>query len=309
MTKAADQGDASAPIFLAFIYLFGDSRQQDYKKTTEYLEKTFKSSTEKIKQAFYSQPKKQEQTDHSNLIDFNLILQAANEGETLAQFYLGMLYYKGDGLPKDNKKALEFLTTAAERGCTVALLALSMLYKSGNIGEQSYKKAADYIFKAALIANKEAAYHTDYVKNQLKNRKSDFSIKSIIPLPSKTEDCDPEIEYARGIECYLGINERVDYKKAFDHFTIAANKNNAKAQFYLADMYDEGYSVNKDIDRAMSLLIKSAENGYAPAQFYLGMMHAIGFGVEQSYSSSLEWLTKAAEQDYAPAMVYLVRVR
>ncbi len=56
----------------------------------------------------------------------------AEQGDPSAQFYLGLLHEKGDGVPQDYTKARKWYEKAAAQGYAMAQINLGMLYKSGN---------------------------------------------------------------------------------------------------------------------------------------------------------------------------------
>jgi TPR repeat protein len=57
--------------------------------------------------------------------------QAAQSGDSDAQFYLGALYSSGIGRPKSDQESFRWLSRAAEQGHSHAMLVLSGLYAIG----------------------------------------------------------------------------------------------------------------------------------------------------------------------------------
>lgn len=115
-----------------------------------------------------------------------------------------------------------------------------------------------------------------------------------------------------------------------------AEKGNAEAMFKLSRCYKNGIGVEKNYDKAVELIFKSAENGYVEAQLALGVwlleshpqegfkwlykaaeqgnamaQQNIGFcyekgiGIAQNYSEAFKWTKKAAEQDLIDAQWFL----
>lgn len=58
---------------------------------------------------------------------FALFTQSANSGDAEAARYLGIMYLRGKGVPKDNAKALEWFSLASDRGDTLAGKNVRML--------------------------------------------------------------------------------------------------------------------------------------------------------------------------------------
>ena len=107
----------------------------------------------------------------------------------------------------------------------------------------------------------------------------------------------------------------LDYDKAMQWYTLAAQRGNASAQCRLGLMYRRGLGVPRDYQKAFQWYSKSAEQGVGVAQSWLGYFysHAVGIqyldekisgfwdGVEKDLKKAVAWYTKAAEQGGSPA--------
>ena len=85
----------------------------------------------------------------------------------------------------------------------------------------------------------------------------------------------------------------------------AAEQGNARAQYNLGLMHDNGKGVPQDDGEAVKWYRLAAEQGYAPAQLNLGVMYSKGEGVPQDYAEAVKWHRLAAEQGDAPAQLNL----
>jgi TPR repeat protein len=56
------------------------------------------------------------------------IVEKAQKGDAAAQFHLGVMYYEGDGVPKDRDEALKWCRAAAAN----AQLNLAEMYDTGD---------------------------------------------------------------------------------------------------------------------------------------------------------------------------------
>ena len=56
---------------------------------------------------------------------------AAEQGTATAQFNLGLMYYKGQGVSQDYKTAVKWYTLAAEQGFATAQYNLGFMYRKG----------------------------------------------------------------------------------------------------------------------------------------------------------------------------------
>ena len=57
--------------------------------------------------------------------------QQAEQGNVGAQYNLGLMYYNGDGLAKESTKAYELFIKAADNGDEYAQFVLGLMYKTG----------------------------------------------------------------------------------------------------------------------------------------------------------------------------------
>lgn len=82
------------------------------------------------------------------------------------------------------------------------------------------------------------------------------------------------------------------YSQAFKQATPLAENGDARAQYVLYCLYNEGNGVAKDQQEAIRLLKLSAENGYLDAQITLGDYYE----KSNNLSEAVKWRKKAAEQ-------------
>ncbi|MEE8533836.1 MAG: peptidoglycan-binding protein [Alphaproteobacteria bacterium] len=70
-------------------------------------------------------------------------------GRATAQYYLGIMYDKGKGVPQDYAKAIEWYTKAAEQGMARAQYNVGVAYDNGEGVLQDYAEAKKWYTKAA----------------------------------------------------------------------------------------------------------------------------------------------------------------
>jgi len=85
--------------------------------------------------------------DFAKAIDW--YIKAAEQGHALAQFNLGLIYKHGAGVPKDPAKAVEWYTKAAEQGNVQAQSSLGFMYQNGEGVPKSSVRAVKWFTKAA----------------------------------------------------------------------------------------------------------------------------------------------------------------
>lgn len=90
---------------------------------------------------------------------FENYLRAADLGFPKAMFNVGESYHEGNGVIKNNQKALEYFEKAGEEGMIHGYAKAGEILYSGNGGSRDYSKAAEYIKKAALATNNGKYYY------------------------------------------------------------------------------------------------------------------------------------------------------
>ncbi len=88
--------------------------------------------------------------------------------------------------------------------------------------------------------------------------------------------------------------KRGDYATAIREWRPLAEQGDAKAQYGLGLMYNEGKHVPQDYAEAVRWYRKAAEQGYADAQYNLGIMYKNGRGVTQDFVQAHMWFNLAA---------------
>ena len=73
----------------------------------------------------------------------------AEQGDALYQYFLGIMYHKGQGVTQDYQEAVRWYHLSAEQGEAVAQLRLGLMYAQGRGVPQDYQEAARWNRKAA----------------------------------------------------------------------------------------------------------------------------------------------------------------
>ena len=81
------------------------------------------------------------------------------DGDEKAQYFLGLIYYKGKGVPQDYKKALKWYTLSAEQGNKVAQYNLGVMYSFGLGVVPDYKTALKWYNLSSEQGNALAQYN------------------------------------------------------------------------------------------------------------------------------------------------------
>jgi hypothetical protein len=137
----------------------------------------------------------------------------ADQGNSNAQYVLGMMYDDGLGVAQDIREAVQWYRTAAEHGNAWAQYNLGAKYTMGVGVPLSYQEAARWYGLAAAQGNVGA-------------------------------------ERSLGVAYANGRGVPQDYVEAVKWFRLAAGQGNTNAQNNLGMMYDAGHGVPQDLVRA-----------------------------------------------------------
>ncbi len=181
----------------------------------------------------------------------------AEQGDAEAQFKLGRMYGKGEGVPQDGVQAVAWFRKAAEQGHAKAQNGLGALYGMGQGVPQDWVQAVAWCRKAAEQGEAMAQSN----------------------LGAMYED---------------GHGVPQDHAQAAAWYRKAAEQGYAEGQFNLSLMYVNGRGVPQDHAQAAAWYRKAAEQGYAAAQYNLGRMYATGRGVPPDTVEAHKWQRLAA---------------
>ena len=94
----------------------------------------------------------------ANKGDFTIenIIQAAEAGITYYQWMLGRLYQRGNSVPQDYEKAINWFTLAAWGDNEIAQYDLACCYLDGTGVERDIEKAIFWLEKAAKAGHADA---------------------------------------------------------------------------------------------------------------------------------------------------------
>ena len=131
---------------------------------------------------------------------------------------------------------------------------------------------------------------------------------TIEKLKSRAAEGDISSQYMLGSIYYVALTEEPDQdlsllgnptlEMAFELFLPPARSGNFYAQYTIGGMYNNGVGVERDHDRAMYWLRKSADQGYSRAFTAIGGMYALGRGVAKDLAEAARWYLRVANAGY-----------
>ena len=244
-----------------------------------------------------SSARKQEPPTRKNLTKDNIdyIQKAADHGDAVRQFILGVAYANGCGVTKDNLKAVEWWQKAADQGDVSAQAVLGYMSANGRGMPKDDRKTVEWWQKAA---DQGAAWAQTVLGNMYGGGcgLSQDEGKAVEWYRKAAEQGFAKAQNNLGLMYANGQGVPKDERKAVEWYRKAADQGLAVAQNTLGVMYEQGRGVPKDVRKAMEWYQKAADQGYAGAQYNLGLMYANGQGVPKDERKAVEWYQKAADQ-------------
>ena len=240
-SKAAEKGDKDCLYLLGNMYRAGFGCQKDLNKAIETLEKCPDTQDSKLVAAACKMELNDGKIDETT---FPTFLEAAQNGNALAQFYVAQCYYNGTGVEKNQTTAMEWMQKAADQGHPYAQYACAMQYLSGEGAvKQDTIQGVQWLEKAA--------------QNGLPDAQSDLAA------------------------CYMeGRYVEKDESRAVELLKMASTQGNPNAIAILADYYIGRCEAEEDHQKGVLLLQTLANGGDVDSQFNLSTCFLNGVGVK-----------------------------
>lgn len=140
------------------------------------------------------------------------------------------------------------------------------------------------------------------------NSSGTWNLKQM-PVHDEVTGGNPDALYTLGRTCESRKNGKRDYKKAVSCYRRAAELGHIEAQCHLCAMYELGFGVKINYEKAKYWYRKAAEQEDACGQYLLAASICKQCkGNEREYLEAAEWYQKAAKQEYAPAQSALSKM-
>ncbi|MBO7244461.1 MAG: sel1 repeat family protein [Alphaproteobacteria bacterium] len=163
----------------------------------------------------------------------------ADEGDATAYYYLGKMYAKGEGVPKDLAMAVEYYKKAESAYNIDAAYELAQILLDDAVdpSDPKFETGLGYLKRAAYAGQADALYQ----------------LGELFAEGKKVEK---------------------SYQNSFGYYLMSALRGHAGAQFKLAAHYYNGLGTPQDYENALKWLSRSARQGYVLAQSKLADLRA-----------------------------------
>lgn len=176
-------------------------------------------------------------------------------GSPEAQYYIGLMYARGQGVAKDYDVAVSWFMKA---------------YNSGHLG-------------AAFFLGKMHATGIGLTKDST----------AAIRYFSECADTDVRAQFEIGLLYFNDDQIPRNLVESAKWMLRAAENGHTEAQFMIGQYYKNGAGVHKDIDKALGWLTAAAMNRHKGAQILLGNMYRTADGVPLDRNESDRWYDMA----------------
>lgn len=272
---------------------------------------------------------------------FKLFNYLADNGYPLAYSMLGMAYENGEGISKNEGLMIQNYEKAIENGESWCAYNLGSYYYE----KKNYRKAMDYFLQSSSSENpfRSDSYYMVGLMNEngngvaknipvavqnyhkaveysseleSKGRMALIRLGEQVDNPTDFEDIpkallnglSSEDMYNKGYEYENGLNNRaVSLPKAYGYYKASAEKNNAKANVKMGEIYISKFYPFNDKTKADKYYakafkaLKKQEAYSGDACYHLGMMYKDGLSVEKNPELAVSYFKNASSKGNADA--------
>ena len=226
---------------------------------------------------------------------FAALESEAATGNATAQFQLGRAYFRGEGAPADNAKALEWISRSAEQGNPDALASLGFFYFQGVVFEKDEAKAIEWFRKGAEAGSAKAALNLGLMLRQGKTTTSNHT-ESLEWMEKAAATGDPDAVRTLGQLYFVGDALMMpDRKKGFPLVLQSAEAGNAVSQNMVGVACRDGDGTEKNHDQAKAWFLKAALQNEPKAQANLGHLLGVDSPANPKRKEALKWLLIAKD--------------
>lgn len=155
---------------------------------------------------------------------FAMFKAGAERGDRVAQYDLAMLYWRGEGVPRNRELALKWLQKAVDAQLSSAQFVLGQVYESGDGLPRDLQQATRLFEAAARQGHRDA-------------------------------------QVSVATQYYLGRGAPQDYGRAARWYRAAAEQGDVGAQYLLASQYEHGLGLKKDWREAVRWYALAGQQG------------------------------------------------
>jgi hypothetical protein len=190
----------------------------------------------------------------------------AEQGNTKAQNYLGLMYLKGLGVAQESQEAARWFKKAADQDYAIAQNNLGSMYKYGLGVSQNYTEATKWYSKSAKNGYDKGQYNLGmmHYEGHSVPEGSHINYREAIKWIKKAAvqgNTEALVIMGFSYESAKGVPQ--NYKEAARWFDKAADQGDIHGQIALGRMYQQGHEgFQKDLIQAYKWYIIAAQSGW-----------------------------------------------
>ena len=211
---------------------------------------------------------------------------------------------------KNNLLIIAEIVLMAAIGCEVAIYLGYDLYHSENgifLRHKVYIPTYENMSESELRQKAETgdAEAMAILCGKLFETNRETEYKEVLELAQKSAEMNcPRGKNVLGYLYEIGYCVPKNQQKAFDLYKEAANENDPIAQYNIGIYYLNGLAVKEDTIKGLRFLEKSAIQGFPYAQYQLAFLYYYGGNtIKRDVKKGIEWLTLVSDQG-EPAAQY-----
>jgi len=225
----------------------------------------------------------------------------AEMGDREAQLKLAYMLEHGMGGPVDLINAQKWYVAAAEQGQPVAQYLMGHLNQLGRLDKQPDYEQAKKWYSSAQTNYAPAAVALGFVYDTVED---DYQ-HALAGYELAAKSGDSVGQFNAGLIYAKGKGRPVDFAKAVDMYTKAAEQGHIQAMVQLGDVYLNGLH---DQEKALDWYKKAADLGDRDALYQLGLLSETGVATGLDYSEAVKYYQLAANKGNANAKLALARM-
>ena len=236
--------------------------------------------------------------DVSSGIDY--LKQSAAAGYGRANALLFEIYMKGQGVQKDEKKAMDYLRSGVMQNDAQSVFDMANALVDGLGIEKNLPEAINFFERAIKLGSPMAPrYLANLYSNGIIGSADYTKARAYYEIGSSRNDYVSS--YILGNLYLKGVGVQQDANISNLYFTKALNglqswmaHGDEGAVCYLGEIYLNGRSVQKSIEKGMSYLKQGASNNVGLCEYFIGVENELGRSIEKNEAEALRWFKQAA---------------
>jgi hypothetical protein len=234
-------------------------------------------------------------TDLNDQAAIPVLQKAADAGNTEAMLVLGVMYSKGEVVPRDMDKARSLLEEPARLKYQPALNFMGIMAVQDGDLERAWQMFDDSLERSTVVIFDEDRLTPTYWMGYLYSNKqfSRYNLHAADMYMARAAQSGREglqLRYAAFL-----IFETRDYGKAIPLLETLSAKDNVKAKALAAYLHAEGYGYEKDCAKAFDLATDCADQGSGLAMTVISDLYRTGCGVPRDPELARVWAEKARD--------------